>query len=720
MKHLSSLILLFLLGSTLLVACGGQKATSTNLTPTPTSLPPEAQSLVKLAAEQTVEAAGYRYQAVAAWETKTIVNVTIMGPKDAAPETGPFFLLNLGTARDLELKNAPDPLVSSEALLEALLKSKQNGATKVSEKQEIVISGVEGFVATLESNDENGRPIVARVAAARISATKLFAMIGFASPPERMQAVLPEFQAVLDSVKFDVSPATLAAAAPTPVPQKELEEVRQWAIAAQASTEYGPTEGAASQTVGKPDTPGCGDYPTSWATKEGDTVDWLELTYQTPITPTGVNIFQNLGPSQVSKVELRDPNNQYHTIYAEPPLNKMATCPYTLSLTVKDATYLAQGVKVTIDQSVLGITWNEIDAVELVGVREKAVISPALPEVKKKEKEEVALPLGFIWRIGGAFSEQNALFAPPGGLTIDKQGQIYVAAGKNGVRVLDIEGHLQRTFGEGSLLSAADVALGANGSLYVADWGRNTIVVFRPDGTETLNLGKRGAGKGEFGPLSPQSIALDQNGTILALDENEDAQGRTYKRLLTFNASGSLKETLNLTDLKPEEQTETLTPTVSAKSKAANAKVLSQTLEFADISQKLSKGPIGGNFIALDAQGNRYLSDFTTDRIYKINRQGNLLAVLEVQGASLQALAVGPDNSLYVATGSKGIVHLNAQGEKLEQWCQDAKDVAAAERPLQIGECHQATGIALDNEGNILFTDSNLGFGYLTKFNFSN
>ena len=39
-----------------------------------------------------------------------------------------------------------------------------------------------------------------------------------------------------------------------------------------------------------------------------------------------------------------------------------------LSIDLGETDFLVHGVRITVDQSVLGLGWNEIDAVELVGI----------------------------------------------------------------------------------------------------------------------------------------------------------------------------------------------------------------------------------------------------------------------------------------------------------------------------------------------------------------
>lgn len=68
----------------------------------------------------------------------------------------------------------------------------------------------------------------------------------------------------------------------------------------------------------------------------------------------------------------------------------------------------------------------------------------------------------------------------------------------------------------GQLLEPRGVALGGDGSVYVADSGNHRIQVFAPDGRLVAVLGERGATPGTFD--EPSDVALDQDGTILVAD----------------------------------------------------------------------------------------------------------------------------------------------------------------------------------------------------------
>jgi len=163
-------------------------------------------------------------------------------------------------------------------------------------------------------------------------------------------------------------PGTVVPTVPASIPQAE--EIRQWAVSAAASSEYSNPDWAASQATGAPNVAECGDNALAWASRDDTTVDWLELTYATPVKPFEIDIYQTFNPGQIVKVELFSPDGQAsYLVYTAAPA-KVEACPQKLTLPL-DGSSLApvDRIRITIDQSVLGVGWGEIDAVELVGVR---------------------------------------------------------------------------------------------------------------------------------------------------------------------------------------------------------------------------------------------------------------------------------------------------------------------------------------------------------------
>ncbi len=160
----------------------------------------------------------------------------------------------------------------------------------------------------------------------------------------------------------------------TPVP-----EMRQWATGARASSEYSNPDWAAIQAIGQPDTDGCADLFTAWASQTSYGVDWLEVTYNTPVIPSEINIYESYTPDFVTKVEVLDVQGNYWPVYTAPGA-ALTECPFVLTIPVTNITAYVYGIRITIDQTNASY-WNELDAVELVGIPDPTgqVLIPPTP-----------------------------------------------------------------------------------------------------------------------------------------------------------------------------------------------------------------------------------------------------------------------------------------------------------------------------------------------------
>ncbi len=139
----------------------------------------------------------------------------------------------------------------------------------------------------------------------------------------------------------------------------------QWAIDAVASSEFSNPRWAAIQATGAPDTTECGDMTTAWASATTSDGEWLELTYATPVIPTQINIYETYNPGYIIRVEVISTVSEYHVVWEGRP-RVVQQCPYVFSVPVSGIDFPVAGIRITVDQENLG-SWNEIDAVELVG-----------------------------------------------------------------------------------------------------------------------------------------------------------------------------------------------------------------------------------------------------------------------------------------------------------------------------------------------------------------
>ncbi|MEW5760786.1 MAG: 6-bladed beta-propeller, partial [Candidatus Thermoplasmatota archaeon] len=137
------------------------------------------------------------------------------------------------------------------------------------------------------------------------------------------------------------------------------------------------------------------------------------------------------------------------------------------------------------------------------------------------------------------FGEANDSLLYPRGITVDKEGNIYVSDSGEGpflefhskVKVFDENGTLLQTigaYGEKDIPSPYDdgieprfnlprgLAVDNNSTLYVADTGNNMIKLVDKDGKLMRKIGGAGIFEGKF--HYPSGVAVSKNGTIYAID----------------------------------------------------------------------------------------------------------------------------------------------------------------------------------------------------------
>jgi streptogramin lyase len=416
---------------------------------------PDAE-LPQLEGEVHSEIGGFAFSAVPGWMVEEEFGIAALSPPDADEDLGPSFLIIGGVDEDIA--------VSNDDLLAEFTETEED--VDFFNQREISVAGYPGLAVDMRGDFE-GTAVQGRIAVVLVSENQYFQMIGFATS-DRWDEISPYFDAVVGSVVFfepadmmeefddlledleipaedaDVDeppaadqPPDTGAETGTPLPS---EEIRQWAAGAVASSEYSNPDWAAIQATGEPDTEGCGDYVTAWASLDPDTVEWLELSYDLPVTPTEVNIYQTHTPDQISRVELLDVNGTYHEVYTAVPV--MTDCPFVLSIPVEDADYQAVGIKITNDQSQIELPWNEIDAVELVGLADSSGAQPpAQPTKASEDTSGDTSGTGEVtdlaaWRLTTYLDPQ----APPENevkaIAVTEDGTVWIGGHKSGVTSL--------------------------------------------------------------------------------------------------------------------------------------------------------------------------------------------------------------------------------------------------------------------------------------------
>jgi hypothetical protein len=144
--------------------------------------------------------------------------------------------------------------------------------------------------------------------------------------------------------------------------------LHQWASFASATSQYSDTRWNAAQASGAPDTDSCGDVDTAWASSSATGSDVLTLDYDQAVVPRQINVYQTYNPGSIIKVEVVNSAGGAPITLAksdDPPGN--TACPGVFTINISDVNVPIDRVMVYVDQTIGG-SWNEIDAVELVGV----------------------------------------------------------------------------------------------------------------------------------------------------------------------------------------------------------------------------------------------------------------------------------------------------------------------------------------------------------------
>ncbi len=234
-------------------------------------------------------------------------------------------------------------------------------------------------------------------------------------------------------------------------------------------------------------------------------------------------------------------------------------------------------------------------------------------------------PQDFVLRIGGTGSGSNASrFVSARGVAVAPNNTLYLAESSQGIWVFAPDGTLRTAFGNSELLDAFDVAVNSTGTLYVADYGSNTIVQFAPDGTLLQRWGdttEANAPEPLFGPLAPQRLAVGRDDTVYALDSRTTDTGTSHS-VLRFSPDGELIQRIPLP------------PAIN---------------------------PVD---LAIDPVGNIYLADTSANGVIKVSASGQIIDRLGEQisenGIVAAALDVDRQGNLYVATWGNGLLKLTA------------------------------------------------------------
>ena len=318
---------------------------------------------------------GFILQKVTEYEFEETFGMVLMKAPGADPDVGPFIMVYGGLME--EDLNSQDILDEMQT---------QAGDMKFNSTKKTKVDGIEGLLVEFSGIEED-QVVKGKLFVVAPRPLQEFYIVAIA-PEERWKELEPTFNLVLKSVSFiDAQPfefgfedldsipdedwePTEEIVDPDDVfeaPMETVQVIRQWAVRAEASSEYSSDDYSAMQATGEPNVEACEENPLAWASEASDTEEYLILYFETPVNPTELIIYQSHNPSQVVEIQFIDTVGETWMLWDGDPYESQY-CPDKWTHTIDlDEVFYADTVVIWVDQSILGLGWVEIDAVELVG-----------------------------------------------------------------------------------------------------------------------------------------------------------------------------------------------------------------------------------------------------------------------------------------------------------------------------------------------------------------
>ncbi len=271
---------------------------------------------------------------------------------------------------------------------------------------------------------------------------------------------------------------------------------------------------------------------------------------------------------------------------------------------------------------------------------------------------EELLPVKQIATFGG--KEGKARLRQPSAVTVSKDGKIFILDGTvNRVAVFSSEGAFLYDFGIAHLDMPLGMAMAENGHLYVTDTRKGRIQVFSANGKHLRQIKLPKARTGE--PTEPVDVAIDDRKNLLYVVDNGN-----HRLLVIDLKKNKVIKTLGKMGMDDGEFRWPFSIAINKQGVAYVVDVVNTTVRTVHPDENWAFGFDIGSWgiqkgelyrpkgIAIDTEGNVFVSDSYLGVIQKFSSKGRFLAVLSDNNGKIRRfttparLYVDHKNRLYV------------------------------------------------------------------------